>query len=157
MVNSSCVLCSVHQLISVCNLSLFLIRHLIRLTYYLIFRGDTWARVTVWLIIGVLVYVCYGRRHSSLEDAVYVPAAHANEIFRSSENYVTWLLNLYRKCIRVNLLFVCIFSCFLCTIYMLAGIQVYTVLYNRTNIGWWALCSTNVNKLHSIKLLDFPF
>ncbi|XP_004288380.1 PREDICTED: cationic amino acid transporter 2, vacuolar-like [Fragaria vesca subsp. vesca] len=58
--------------------------------YLLINLGcDTWARVTVWLIIGVLVYVCYGRRHSSLEDAVYVPAAHANEIFRSSENYVT--------------------------------------------------------------------
>lgn len=50
--------------------------------------GDTWARVAVWLIIGVFVYVFYGRTHSSLEDAVYVPAAHANEIFRSSGNYV---------------------------------------------------------------------
>ncbi|XP_050370427.1 cationic amino acid transporter 2, vacuolar-like [Argentina anserina] len=50
--------------------------------------GDTWARVTVWLMIGVVVYVCYGRTHSLLEDAVYVPAAHANEIFQSSENHV---------------------------------------------------------------------
>ncbi|XP_030517588.1 cationic amino acid transporter 2, vacuolar-like [Rhodamnia argentea] len=53
--------------------------------YLLINLGAaTWARVSVWLIVGVLVYVFYGRTHSSLLDAVYVPAAHADEIYRSS-------------------------------------------------------------------------
>lgn len=90
--NSSCVF---HALLS--NLLLCVIifsQHLIQCIYRLIFRGDTWARVAVWLIIGVFVYVFYGRTHSSLEDAVYVPAAHANEIFRSSGNYVAWFLHL---------------------------------------------------------------
>lgn len=49
-------------------------------------RSATWARVSVWLIIGVLVYVFYGRTHSSLLDAVYVPAAHVDEIYRSSQD-----------------------------------------------------------------------
>ncbi|KAJ0078831.1 hypothetical protein Patl1_23492 [Pistacia atlantica] len=53
--------------------------------YLLINLGAaTWARVSVWLVIGVLVYVFYGRTHSSLLDAVYVPAAHVDEIYRSS-------------------------------------------------------------------------
>ncbi|KAG4176214.1 hypothetical protein ERO13_A11G229800v2 [Gossypium hirsutum] len=53
--------------------------------YLLINLGAaTWARVSVWLLIGVVVYVFYGRSHSSLLDAVYVPAAHADEIYRSS-------------------------------------------------------------------------
>lgn len=53
--------------------------------YLLINLGAaTWARVSVWLIVGVLVYVFYGRTHSSLVDAVYVPADHAEEIYRSS-------------------------------------------------------------------------
>ncbi|KAL3573861.1 hypothetical protein D5086_024474 [Populus alba] len=34
--------------------------------------------------VGVLVYTFYGRTHSSLLDAVYVPATHADEIYRSS-------------------------------------------------------------------------
>ncbi|KAL9247085.1 hypothetical protein vseg_020553 [Gypsophila vaccaria] len=42
----------------------------------------TWIRVLIWLMIGVLVYALYGRTHSSLRDAVYVPAVHADEIFR---------------------------------------------------------------------------
>ncbi|KAJ7976436.1 Cationic amino acid transporter vacuolar-like [Quillaja saponaria] len=46
--------------------------------------GGTWARVSVWLVIGVIVYAFYGRTHSSLRDAVYVPAAHVDEIYRSS-------------------------------------------------------------------------
>lgn len=55
--------------------------------YLLINLGSaTWARVSVWLIIGVLVYVFYGRTHSSLLDAVYVPAAHVDEIYRSSRD-----------------------------------------------------------------------
>ncbi|XP_065627985.1 cationic amino acid transporter 2, vacuolar isoform X1 [Quercus suber] len=48
----------------------------------------TWARVSIWLIIGILVYVFYGRRHSSLRHAVYVPAAHADEIYNSSVSSV---------------------------------------------------------------------
>ncbi|CAK7341541.1 unnamed protein product [Dovyalis caffra] len=53
--------------------------------YLLINLGAaTWTRVSVWLILGVLVYTFYGRTHSSLLDAVYVPATHADEIYRSS-------------------------------------------------------------------------
>lgn len=53
--------------------------------YLLINLGtDTWTRVSVWLLIGVIVYVFYGRKHSSLLDAVYVPTAHAEEIYRNS-------------------------------------------------------------------------
>ncbi|GFY98046.1 cationic amino acid transporter 3 [Actinidia rufa] len=55
--------------------------------YLLINLGaSTWIRVSIWLSIGVLVYAFYGRTHSSLRDAVYVPAAHVEEIYRSSEN-----------------------------------------------------------------------
>jgi cationic amino acid transporter 1 len=55
--------------------------------YLLINLGtDTWARVSVWLVIGVFVYLFYGRRHSSLLNAVYVPAAHADEIYRSADS-----------------------------------------------------------------------
>ncbi|KAJ8763198.1 hypothetical protein K2173_025583 [Erythroxylum novogranatense] len=54
-------------------------------TYLLINLGvATWTRVSIWLLIGVFVYALYGRTHSSLQDAVYVPAAHADEIHRSS-------------------------------------------------------------------------
>ncbi|CAE5960499.1 unnamed protein product [Arabidopsis arenosa] len=48
-------------------------------------RSATWARVSVWLLIGVIVYVLYGRKHSSLANAVYVPTAHAEEIYREHE------------------------------------------------------------------------
>jgi len=37
-------------------------------------RASTWARVSVWLAIGVVVYVFYGRSHSTLKEAVYVQA-----------------------------------------------------------------------------------
>ncbi|XVE62498.1 hypothetical protein DITRI_Ditri06bG0122600 [Diplodiscus trichospermus] len=54
--------------------------------YLLINLGAaTWARVSIWLLIGVLVYVFYGRSHSSLVDAVYVPTVCADEIYRSGE------------------------------------------------------------------------
>ncbi|KAK9986846.1 hypothetical protein SO802_031797 [Lithocarpus litseifolius] len=57
--------------------------------YLLINLGTaTWARVSIWLIIGVLVYVFYGRTHSSLRHAVYVPATHADEIYNSSVSSV---------------------------------------------------------------------
>lgn len=48
--------------------------------------GDTWTRVSIWLAIGVIVYTFYGRKHSSLRDAIYVPSAHVEEIYRTSEN-----------------------------------------------------------------------
>ncbi|KAF3944898.1 hypothetical protein CMV_028679 [Castanea mollissima] len=57
--------------------------------YLLVNLGTaTWARVSIWLIIGVLVYVFYGRTHSSLRHAVYVPAAHADEIYSISVSSV---------------------------------------------------------------------
>ncbi|MQM04679.1 hypothetical protein Taro_037481, partial [Colocasia esculenta] len=46
--------------------------------------SGTWMRVSVWLVIGVFVYLFYGRRHSSLTDAVYVSAAHVDEIYKNS-------------------------------------------------------------------------
>ena len=48
------------------------------------FSAATWIRVSVWLVIGALVYIFYSRKHSSLLNAVYVPLAYANEIYRSS-------------------------------------------------------------------------
>lgn len=59
------------------------------LTYYSqLFSSGTWIRVSIWLVMGVFVYIFYGRTHSSLTDAVYVPAAHADKIYRSSIEYV---------------------------------------------------------------------
>ncbi|TKY62855.1 Cationic amino acid transporter 4 [Spatholobus suberectus] len=53
-------------------------------TYLLIDLGfSTWLRVSVWLLMGVLVYLFYGRTHSSLLHAIYVPSAYADEIHRS--------------------------------------------------------------------------
>ncbi|CAI9102709.1 OLC1v1001018C1 [Oldenlandia corymbosa var. corymbosa] len=55
--------------------------------YLLINLGSaTWLRVSVWLAIGIIVYFSYGRTHSSLRDAVYVPAAHVDEIYQSSSD-----------------------------------------------------------------------
>ncbi|XP_077248620.1 uncharacterized protein LOC143888166 [Tasmannia lanceolata] len=41
----------------------------------------TWIRVSVWLVIGVFVYLVYGQNHSSLLDVVYVPTTNADEIY----------------------------------------------------------------------------
>ncbi|KAG4927642.1 hypothetical protein JHK85_054128 [Glycine max] len=42
-------------------------------SYLLVNLGDgTWFRVSIWLATGLLVYVFYGRTHSSLKDAIYV-------------------------------------------------------------------------------------
>ncbi|CAA0837354.1 Cationic amino acid transporter 2- vacuolar [Striga hermonthica] len=49
--------------------------------------GATWARVSVWLAVGALVYIFYGRKHSSLHDVVYVPAAHLDEIYERHNTY----------------------------------------------------------------------
>ncbi|GMI85463.1 cationic amino acid transporter 2 [Hibiscus trionum] len=55
--------------------------------YLLINLGvATWFRVSVWTVIGVVIYAFYGRRHSSLLNAIYVPKAHADEIYRSSRD-----------------------------------------------------------------------
>ncbi|WP_369294503.1 amino acid permease C-terminal domain-containing protein, partial [Klebsiella pneumoniae] len=52
--------------------------------YLLINLGAaTWTRVSLWLVVGVFVYVFYGRTHSSLRHVVYVPAVHVDEIYRS--------------------------------------------------------------------------
>ncbi|KAF1883328.1 hypothetical protein Lal_00015121 [Lupinus albus] len=52
-------------------------------SYLLINLGvSTWLRVSVWLLAGLLVYVFYGRTHSSLKDAIYVPATQVEEIYQ---------------------------------------------------------------------------
>uniref|UniRef100_A0A6M2EH68 Cationic amino acid transporter C-terminal domain-containing protein n=1 Tax=Populus davidiana TaxID=266767 RepID=A0A6M2EH68_9ROSI len=56
-------------------------------TYLLVNLGaGTWFRVSIWLLIGALVYLFYGRTHSSLKNAVYVPTAHADELYRTSSD-----------------------------------------------------------------------
>ncbi|CAN6339043.1 unnamed protein product [Urochloa humidicola] len=58
-------------------------------TYLLVnLGGGTWMRVGVWLVMGVFVYIFYGRTHSSLTDVVYVSVAQANEIYESSSGFV---------------------------------------------------------------------
>ncbi|KAF7801439.1 cationic amino acid transporter 2, vacuolar-like [Senna tora] len=55
--------------------------------YLLISLGvATWARVSVWLVIGVVVYIFYGRTHSSLNDAVYVRASHVDKNCKTSKS-----------------------------------------------------------------------
>ncbi|KAL9677105.1 hypothetical protein QQ045_005332 [Rhodiola kirilowii] len=44
----------------------------------------TWIRVSLWLLIGVFIYAFYGQNNSTLQDAIYVPVAHADEIYRNS-------------------------------------------------------------------------
>ena len=47
-------------------------------------------RVGVWLVMGVFVYIFYGRTHSSLTDVVYVPVAQAEEIYGSYLHQDLW-------------------------------------------------------------------
>ncbi|CAK7341539.1 unnamed protein product [Dovyalis caffra] len=55
--------------------------------YLLVNLGaGTWFRVSIWLLVGALVYLFYGRTHSSLMNAVYVPTAYADEIYRTSSD-----------------------------------------------------------------------
>ncbi|TKY46315.1 Cationic amino acid transporter 2 [Spatholobus suberectus] len=54
-------------------------------SYLLINLGaSTWVRVSIWLAIGVIVYVLYGRTHSTLKDAVYVPAPQVDDTYHTS-------------------------------------------------------------------------
>ncbi|CAN1246084.1 Cationic amino acid transporter 4, vacuolar [Linum grandiflorum] len=56
-------------------------------TYLLVnLGGETWLRVSLWLLIGALIYVFYGRSHSSLMDVVYVPTSHANKAYHASSS-----------------------------------------------------------------------
>ncbi|KAL3629769.1 Carnitine O-acetyltransferase mitochondrial [Castilleja foliolosa] len=48
--------------------------------------GSTWARVSIWWALALVVYFFYGRTHSALQHAVYVPAAHVDEIYETSSN-----------------------------------------------------------------------
>ncbi|KAL2936024.1 Cationic amino acid transporter 4 vacuolar [Bienertia sinuspersici] len=49
-------------------------------TYLLINLGtDTWIRVSVWLLLGALVYLFYGRTHSLLLDTSYVPITRTED------------------------------------------------------------------------------
>ncbi|RZC82916.1 hypothetical protein C5167_045704 [Papaver somniferum] len=50
--------------------------------------AGTWIRVSMWMVVGVFVYVVYGRKHSLLLDAVYVSTEHADEIYQNSVEYV---------------------------------------------------------------------
>ncbi|KAI3924411.1 hypothetical protein MKW98_032612 [Papaver atlanticum] len=50
--------------------------------------AGTWIRVSMWMVVGVFVYVFYGRRHSLLLDAVYVSTERADEIYQNSVEYV---------------------------------------------------------------------
>ncbi|KAL7093103.1 hypothetical protein ACP275_11G022400 [Erythranthe tilingii] len=49
----------------------------------------TWTRVSVWLVVALFAYIFYGRKHSLLENAVYVPASHVDEIYETSSNCVS--------------------------------------------------------------------
>jgi solute carrier family 7 (cationic amino acid transporter), member 1 len=61
----------------------------IHLKHPFAFSGDTWMRVGIWLLMGVLVYIFYGQAHSSLKDVVYIPVAQADEIYRTPSGYVS--------------------------------------------------------------------
>ncbi|KAL1553878.1 Carnitine O-acetyltransferase mitochondrial [Salvia divinorum] len=44
----------------------------------------TWTLVSMWLVLALLVYVCYSCRRSPLKHAYYVPAADVDEIYEAS-------------------------------------------------------------------------
>lgn len=52
------------------------------------FSAGTWARVSIWLLIGVIVYAVYGRTHSSLRDVIYVPVTRAEKRNKYSREVV---------------------------------------------------------------------
>ncbi|XP_021888770.1 cationic amino acid transporter 4, vacuolar isoform X2 [Carica papaya] len=48
----------------------------------------TWIRVSIWLVMGAVIYIFYSRTHSVLRNAVYVPKSYADEIYRFLSNKV---------------------------------------------------------------------
>ncbi|KAK6151421.1 hypothetical protein DH2020_014056 [Rehmannia glutinosa] len=46
----------------------------------------TWTRVSIWWAVALVAYIFYGRTHSPLQHAVYVPAAHVDEIYETTSN-----------------------------------------------------------------------
>ncbi|WMV14474.1 hypothetical protein MTR67_007859 [Solanum verrucosum] len=49
-------------------------------TYLLLNIGaQTWIRVLIWLGVGVIIYIFYGRGHSLLFDDVRRPITHTND------------------------------------------------------------------------------
>ncbi|XP_037550106.1 probable cationic amino acid transporter [Nematolebias whitei] len=46
----------------------------------------TWARFTIWCLIGLLIYVCYGVWHSTLELSAREQQAHASSYRRYDDN-----------------------------------------------------------------------
>ncbi|GAU23995.1 hypothetical protein TSUD_327960 [Trifolium subterraneum] len=58
-------------------------------SYLLINLGvGTWLRVSVWLVAGLLIYVFYGRTHSSLKDAIYVPVSQVDQTYQAPRSYL---------------------------------------------------------------------
>ncbi|OIW12265.1 hypothetical protein TanjilG_06054 [Lupinus angustifolius] len=54
-------------------------------SYLLISLGAaTWVRVSIWLAIGLVVYLFYGRTHSALK----VPITQVDEIYHTSTSYI---------------------------------------------------------------------
>ncbi|CAI8613662.1 unnamed protein product [Vicia faba] len=58
-------------------------------SYLLINLGlETWLRVSIWLVTGLVIYVFYGRTHSSLKDAIYLPASQVDQTYETPRNYL---------------------------------------------------------------------
>jgi len=45
-------------------------------------------RVSVWLVLGVIIYVFYGRTHSSLKDTVYLKAIQVGDTNYPSSSFL---------------------------------------------------------------------
>ncbi|XAR69894.1 hypothetical protein NMG60_11001651 [Bertholletia excelsa] len=64
----------------------------------MLLKAGTWIRVSVWLLAGALVYIFYGRTHSSLMDAVYVfPSQMSHEISFSSRLSAGNMMSIMRQ------------------------------------------------------------